>query len=563
MKSLRYLIIMSAICWLNSAHAQHQNLDQLEKGTRSVIEKVYQACARVYGYDSVRNVQNSAQFSAVVISADGYMLTVAHAVMPGQYYKVSFPGGRQEYAVAMGRIVTDQATTRPDVAMMKLVGDGPWPFAELGWSYPLQQGQPCIGISYPETLALLQPTIRTGFISDPMTQWGFVESSCLMEPGDSGGPLFDYLGRVIALHSRVDAEISQSYEVPIDLYRKYWPALQRQINYQTLPVDSTGVGQDTHIAQATAFVSPGQIEKEAIDAVKPSMRSTVYIGAGGPGNEWKTTATLILANGLKTAQCYRNGTFVIAKSSLTADHPVLQPGSTNIPLEIIARDTANDLALLFTPRPVANGLALSVIPGAPSLAQAGKLLVTPLPLGSCKTGALSSTVFALPRRFSSGYLGVTIGFNNKTSVVRIARSSPAETYLKTGDEIISFNNRPVTSTKEYNELMQATWPEDQLDIKIKRGDSILMIPVRLAARPLLSNPNNPIEKYAGGPSARRDGFTDVFAYDGRIHPDECGSPVFDSRGAFYGINIARFSRTTNLVVTAEYIKRFIEQQASR
>ncbi len=61
---------------------------------------------------------------------------------------------------------------------------------------------------------------------------------------------------------------------------------------------------------------------------------------------------------------------------------------------------------------------------------------------------------------------------------------------------------------------------------------------------------------------RRDGFTDVFAYDGKIHPDECGSPVFDTHETFYGINIARFSRTANLAVTAEYIKKFIER-ASR
>ena len=563
MKILRYLIVMSAICWLNGAYARQQGLTQLEKGTRSVIEKVYQACVRVYGYDSVRNLQNSAQFSAVVVSADGYMLTVAHAVMPGYYYKVSFPGGRQAYAVALGRIVTDQATTRPDVAMMKLIGDGPWPFAEPGWSYPLQKGQPCISISYPETLALLQPTIRTGFINNPMTQWGFVGSSCLMEPGDSGGPLFDYLGRVIALHSRVDAEISQSYEVPVDLYRKYWPALQRSVNYQTLPADSTGIGQDTNIAKTTAFALPEQIEEEAKNAVKSLVNSVVYIGAVGTGNEWKTVATLISTNGLKIAQRYRNGTFIIAKSSLTADRPVLQPGSADVPLEIIARDTVNDLALLFTSRPLANGLDISLTPGSPVLTQTGSLLVTPLPSGLFKTGVLSSTAFTLPRRFSSGYLGVSIGFNNnKTNVTRIARSSPAETCLKTGDEIISFNNRPVNSAKDYSELMQATWPGDQLDITIKRGDSVLMIPVRLAARPLLSSPNNQIEKYAGGPSVRRDGFTDVFAYDGKIHPDECGSPVFDTHGTFYGINIARFSRTANLAVTAEYIKRFIEQ-ASR
>ncbi len=61
------------------------------------------------------------------------------------------------------------------------------------------------------------------------------------------------------------------------------------------------------------------------------------------------------------------------------------------------------------------------------------------------------------------------------------------------------------------------------------------------------------DKFEGGKSVRLDGFKKVFAHDANIKSDECGGPVFDAEGNFYGINIARFSRTTTLVLPAPVI----------
>ncbi|HTG57539.1 MAG TPA: hypothetical protein VL943_14780, partial [Niabella sp.] len=75
----------------------------VETQLQQVYSKVTPACVRAYGIDSSSRIQNSAQFSAVVVSADGIILTVAHAVRPGQLYKVSFPDGRSGFARALGR----------------------------------------------------------------------------------------------------------------------------------------------------------------------------------------------------------------------------------------------------------------------------------------------------------------------------------------------------------------------------------------------------------------------------------------------------------------------------
>lgn len=66
-------------------------------------------------------------------------------------------------------------------------------------------------------------------------------------------------------------------------------------------------------------------------------------------------------------------------------------------------------------------------------------------------------------------------------------------------------------------------------------------------------------EYRGGRSARSDGFKNVLVYDAAIHANECGSPVFDIEGQFYGINIARRSRTSVIVMPLAVLGKFLEE----
>jgi serine protease Do len=72
--------------------------------------------------------------------------------------------------------------------------------------------------------------------------------------------------------------------------------------------------------------------------------------------------------------------------------------------------------------------------------------------------------------------------------------------------------------------------------------------------------NHPAEMFAGGKSIRRDGFSKVFTHDAILKPSQCGGPVFDRSGNFYGINIARYSRTSCLAIPPAVIYRFIAGQ---
>ena len=86
-----------------------------------------------------------------------------------------------------------------DCGLLKITDPGEWPAAEMGWTCDLEINEPCISISHP--LGYVKDrgaVVRFGRIAELYSPGeGHTQSTCLMEPGDSGGPLFDVKGRVI------------------------------------------------------------------------------------------------------------------------------------------------------------------------------------------------------------------------------------------------------------------------------------------------------------------------------------------------------------------------------
>ena len=214
-------------------------LNSSSDDTASQLEaRVQKAVAMVDS--TVVSVINSSggAFSAVIVSPEGHVLTAAHATNPGEHYQVRLADGRQFQARGMGE--------EPvlDMALIQIKEPKDLPFAEMGWSAALLAGQPCISISHPgEPVAGRGAVVRLGQIIDPVAENGMIQSSCLMEPGDSGGPLFDLQGRVIGIHSNIDLGLDQNYDVPIDQYRRFWPQLNTPKTFHTLTVPvPTNVG---------------------------------------------------------------------------------------------------------------------------------------------------------------------------------------------------------------------------------------------------------------------------------------------------------------------------------
>lgn len=548
------LIVLSAQSFGQKFHPK-----KLEETLAVAIKRAYGASVRIWGFDTLKKVQTSAQFTGVVVTAEGHILTAAHVNQPGNTYLINFPDGKSYVASGLGEIEFTENKMFPDVAMMKIIERGVWPYAEMGWSSSLKIDEPCLSIAYPETLNQTLPTIRFGRITDLKNQYGFIQSSCIMEPGDSGGPLFDHFGRVIALHSAIGIAEDENYEIPVDLYRKYWTALDTPKTYGTLPSTEDAIGRDSH--QYDILSIPALKDLNAGFASLPTQlkESCLRISSMINGKEEQVNGTLLSLSGNAASQDKMNS-LVISKNSMIADHPVLSIKNKSIALKVISRDPENDLVLLLPLSTVKGGIQLEQFSkDSLSFQKLGKFLISPLPGQHNQISIIGSMYFKSPKRFSIGYLGAMATVKEGNIVIAAVQpGSPAGVSgIAVGDQVVSINGVDINKPEDYGIELMKFWPYDQLTFKIKRLDSFYLKKLTLdVLKPPLSN--HPAEQFVGGKSIRRDGFTQVFSHDAKVKPDECGGPVFDAKNRFCGINIARSSRTTTLVIPTVVILRLIE-----
>jgi len=548
-KIFTLLIILSTTLSVGETYAQHNEFEVLERTINAAVQKSYSASVRIAQYDTLLKQIIPAYFSGVVVSKDGHILTAAHAVQTDKSYIVIFPDGRKVLTKTLGRIDLKHLNTKHDLAMLKIDEPGVWPVAQLGWSSSLKVNEPCISISYPGNLNQSLPSIRFGRIAEIANSDGLIRSTCKMEPGDSGGPLFDYMGRVIGIHNGCGIDEDNNFENPIDLFKKYWSALNKAEDYKEIPDELNEIGVDS---LTNSIISLPYIEylNHALPRFTPELSGAcVKIVSHIRGRQVNAAGTLIRKE---------SKNFILSKSSLIGNDPQIVLQDIKLSIGIVARDTSNDLILMKLDGRMKQGIPFDLIieePRALDMQSLGRLLVTSLP-GNRKTGIISSLYLDLPRLFSSGYLGLNASFDDEKVVINAIgpNSAAALGNLKVGDQIKAINEKQLSNLKELSDEIRKYNPGDTITIESVRADTLTSGRIFLTRWPV---GRHAAEHFAGGRSDRADGFKKVFAYDANIRSDQCGSPVFDLNGNFYGINIARFSRTTTLVIPADIIWKFI------
>lgn len=212
-------------CWFRSicfvfvgstaVNAAEFDIDALQKRIYTTIEAVKPA---------VVSIGRGGSFSGVIVSKDGHILSAGHAVRPGGRYQVLLPDGRQLSARGKG------SNPQADCALLQIttkVDD--LPYVQMGESKWLVRNQPCLSISFPGGQGTRGvPVVRFGRVVRTSRGNGMLQSTALMEPGDSGGALFDLEGRVIGIHSRIGRSMTHNLEVPVDTFTKFWSELNRE-----------------------------------------------------------------------------------------------------------------------------------------------------------------------------------------------------------------------------------------------------------------------------------------------------------------------------------------------
>ena len=558
--SYKFLILLILFgLGYTKCYSQNVSFKKLQHLTEQAIAKSYPACVRIFDFDSVKNLQMSAVFSGVVVTKDGYILTAAHVTRPGATYKVIFPDGKACVATGLGKVEYKEDKTIPDVALIKISTKGSWPYAIIGRSSSIKLHEPCLSISYPESLYQPFPVVRFGYVANVRNEKGFIQSTCIMEPGDSGGPLFDCYGRVIGLHSAIGIPEKENYEIPVDLYLKYWTALKNPIIYTSTPENQDSLESDTISNANNELEGIKDFNKSYRKIARKTRGTCLAIISTKNNRRLNVRGTLFVVKGLPSIPDSPNDhNYIVSKSSMVGDNPfILLPGNLKVSEKIIARDRNNDLVLLQPSTPIPHGISLKELTTDTMSLNIGKFLFSPQPDSAVIISISGNKEFVMPKGSSSGYLGLAVRYTGDSVLVTHIFSGPADGRgIREGDLVTAINGRRLKGINDYGHLLQNSWPGDTVTLQFQRLNSHYVKVIVLGAWP---DPvvHHPAAFFSGGKSARRDGFQEVYTHDAIIKPYQCGGPVFDIQGHLCGINIARFSRAICLAIPDDVIYHFI------
>jgi serine protease Do len=154
--------------------------------------------------------------SGFIVSSDGYVLTNAHVVADASEVTVKLTDRREFIAKVIG------VDKRSDVALIKIAASG-LPTVRFGDSARLKPGQWVIAIGSPFGF---ENSVTAGVVSAtarPLDEnyVPFIQTDAAVNPGNSGGPLFNVDGEVIGInaqiYSRTGGYMGMSFAIPIDL----------------------------------------------------------------------------------------------------------------------------------------------------------------------------------------------------------------------------------------------------------------------------------------------------------------------------------------------------------
>jgi serine protease Do len=142
--------------------------------------------------------------SGVIVDPKGYIITNNHVVESATKIKVSIGGNPEEYTARV--IGTDPDG---DIAVIKIDGDKPFPYAKIGNSQSMKVGDWVIAIGSPFGF---EQTVTAGIISatgrtfanrggGPSLFGDYLQTDASINSGNSGGPLVNMNGEVVGINS--------------------------------------------------------------------------------------------------------------------------------------------------------------------------------------------------------------------------------------------------------------------------------------------------------------------------------------------------------------------------
>ncbi len=369
-----------------------------------------------------------AQGSGFIISADGLVLTNAHVVDGANEVTVKLSDHREFKAKVLG------ADKSSDIAVLKIDAHN-LPTVQLGNSDQLGVGDYVLAIGEPFGL---EETATAGIVSAKgRTLPGdgyvpFIQTDAAVNPGNSGGPLFDANGAVVGINAQIYSNSGGyqgvSFAIPINL--------AVQVKDQIV---KTG-----KVAHARLGVEVQTLDQSLADSFKLKTPNGALVAQVEPGSAAAHAGIKVGDVILKF-----NGSPVVDAGQLSSRVGVATPGDK---ASIDVWRNGQTLSLTAT-----IGAAMPAMANATAgVASQGKLGLALRPLSP-------------EERQQAGVSGGLM--------VENARGHAADAGIRAGDVVICVDGTPVQSVEQLRSLVASH--ENQVALLIQRGNTRLFVPVGL------------------------------------------------------------------------------------
>ena len=162
--------------------------------------------------------------SGFIISQDGYILTNDHVVDGADEIKVKLSDGREFTGEIRG------LDPKLDLALIKIDAGEDLPVARLGDSEAIKVGEWVMAIGNPFGL---EQTVTVGIVSAKGRVIGagpyddFIQTDASINPGYSGGPLFNMRGEVVGINTAIVAQGQGiGFAIPVNMAKQIIPQLR-------------------------------------------------------------------------------------------------------------------------------------------------------------------------------------------------------------------------------------------------------------------------------------------------------------------------------------------------
>ncbi|WP_373988431.1 DegQ family serine endoprotease [Duganella sp. BuS-21] len=368
--------------------------------------------------------------SGFIISADGIILTNAHVVRDASEVVVKLTDRREFRAKVLG------SDPQSDVAVLKIDAKN-LPVVPLASNNDLKVGEWVLAIGSPFGL---DNTVTAGVVSAkgrslPDGNVPFIQTDVAVNPGNSGGPLFNTRGEVVGINSQIYSQTGGyqglSFAIPIDVANK----IKNQI---------VATGKVVHAKLGVSVQEVNQGFADSFNLATPEGALIANVDRGGPADK----------AGLKAGDVIRsvNGNKIVSSVDLPSMVGLSTPGE-KITLEVWRQGKLVQLTATL---------------GNANDKVAREDVATEEVGAKLRLGLSLRPLDALERRES----GIANGL-----LIQDAGGAAANAGVQPGDVLLSVNGRPVSSIDQVRDVVGKAGKS--VALLIQRGDDKIFIPVRL------------------------------------------------------------------------------------